>query len=226
MANSIQIRSFLDSLASQYAASQPLSHAPSSYYPTPYMPVSYGPYFGGGYGGVQRQVVVSDPYSMAMARAMDREDRDESRASSAAVVGGIMTLVLSAVAAFTFSGYFKAAKDLKVARSFQQNELQQMPDNLKGRVTPILAKHIEILEDKCSYNRNVAFASGAALLSGAGAFLGGMFSIHALITVSIIAGVASAAFGIFCAVWQWMNEESLPRCMVQELQRIQNEIRC
>jgi hypothetical protein len=226
MSGSFVIKSFVENLSSQYPVHASIAPVSSSYSPTPYMPVSYVPYFGGGYGGVQRQVVVSDPYSMAMARAIDREDRDESRASSAAFIGGIATLVLSALAAFTFSGYFKAKKELKEAKNFQQNELQQMPSALRGRLAPIVSKHIELLEDKVSYSRNVAVASGTALVSAAGAFLGGMFSIHSLITVAIIAGVASAAFAIFSAVWQWANQESMPRHMALDLQQINLQLRC
>lgn len=225
MSNSVH--SFLDGLTSYYHIGQraeaSLSNRQEFSSGVHFIP-SYG--FPFGYGGASssgRHVnVIATGQDLETIRRHDREDREDQRQTSAAVIGGIGAIVLAGASAFFLKDYLKDKEELSKAQAFRNHILPTLDHRLASQIAPIANKHLEILEAKCIKSRNIALLTGGVLAAATAAFAGGMFAISWLITASVVAGVALAAIGAFTIVWHWGDVDSLPIEMqrkVQELQR-------
>lgn len=224
---SIDLRRYVGELADRYSPVAIIP--PAAPQASPYMPAII-PSFGGGGGGggcggrgVQ-QMVVADAAGAGILRQYDREDRNEERATSASIIGAIATIALAGLAAFTCRTYLKDKKDLQDAQEYRNNGLNQLNDQTRAELTPILNKHIEILEGKNLKNKTVVGLTGILLASGTAAFIGGMMSIQWVITASIITAVGAGAVGAFALVWFYMEDTSLPAPMLQQLNDLRNRI--
>ncbi len=174
----------------------------------------------GGMGSPSRSVnvIAADRGTLGALRSYELEDRDYSRASGAAFLGGVATIALSGGLAYVLRTMSNTTAELKRAREFKAEELPSMSEAERRELRPIVNKHIEILEGKAFHQRNIVVLTGSALACALTAFLGGMFSIQWLITAAIIAGVATGAFAIFAAVWHATDSSGqLPEEMRQKL---------
>ncbi|HAB99508.1 MAG TPA: hypothetical protein DCE71_06785 [Parachlamydiales bacterium] len=157
--------------------------------------------------------------------AYESAQRESSRQTTAAAVGGIGMVILSGILAYVTKNYFKASKELKKAEDFKfmLPSLALEEGFQLGEVLPIVNKHIEIVENKRSQSRNIVVLTGTVLAAAAGAFVGGMFAAAWLITASIVVGVFALATGAFLVVWHWDDETSLPPYMQNQIQTFLKE---
>jgi len=180
---------------------------------------------GGGGGGHSVNVIAADPRMLQEVRHQQQEDREENRATTAACLGGIGTIILSGLSALALRGYCDDRDELRKANEFKNNTLPYLPDpNLRAHLTPIVDTHIDILETKTGRARNILLITGAALLTGVAAFIGGMMAIQWLITAAIIAGVALAAIGVFLVVWHCTEKTSLSHEMHQNILHLRQQL--
>jgi hypothetical protein len=175
---------------------------------------------GGNSSGINKNMHAHDVPTMEKMREYEKEDKKENRESNAAWFGGIATIAFAAFSAFTLKSYYRDSEELKKAQDFRQNDLPGLPKDLQGQISPILNKHISILEASLSRSRNYAIIGAGMLASAAAGFAGGMFSIPWLITAAIIAAVFLTATAVFLIVWHWSDENSLPAPMQQKLHHL------
>jgi hypothetical protein len=192
-----------------------------AYYQTPPTPVSSTkdaiwtppmiPVFG--YGWPQTTQVIF---------ANTQQDRDDQRQTSAAMIGGIATILFAGLSARALKQYRNDSKELAGAKITFQHLLSNFASGQEVALRPIWQKHIEILEAKCSRARHIALFVGGIFAAASAAFIGGMFAVNWLISSSIVSAVAIAAIGGFDLVWHWDDEYSLPLAMQRELQVLHN----
>jgi hypothetical protein len=219
----------LNGISNYFGLSQPQAQAyraPSvGIAPQIQVPMGFGGGYGGGYGsGVS--VLAADSTMFGAVRNAQREDREESRATTAAVVGGIATIALAGLSAFGLRSYCNDRKELQKAMEFKQ--ILEQPNDLYGitvhqrvELTPVANKYIEILETKCGRSRNILILTGLALATGVAAFVGGMMSLKWLITASIISAVVVGSIAAFMIVWHCTDNTELPPAMARKVEAMQ-----
>lgn len=148
-----------------------------------------------------RVMIASDADAINAMDNQDRRDRDESRATTAAIVGGIAAVGLAALSAFNLRGYCDAQEFLESAVEFREQELPHLEDNVRNEMRPLVNEAIRVGEAKLSKSRNILILTGLALGSAIAGFLGGMLSAQWLVTAAIIVGVVTLAVTAFAIVW-------------------------
>jgi hypothetical protein len=172
---------------------------------------------GGGNGGHAVNVIAADPAMLQEMRNQQQEDNEQSRATTAAVVGGIGTIVLAGLSALALRGYCDDREELQRAYDYRSNNLPRLEQGLMDEMTPIVNAHIGILEAKTGRARNILIITGAALVTGATAFIAGMLAIQWLITAAIVVTVAIAAIGVFLVVWHLTEKTTLSPEMQEDI---------
>ena len=199
-------------------AAAPSAGGVASYIPSIRPQVSLG---GGGYSN-GLSVIAATPEMFGAVRNAQEEDREQSRATTAAIVGGIATVALSGLSACALRSYCNDRAELQKAINFK-NILEAAPGmyeispHQRGELTPVANKYIEILEAKCGRARNILILTGLALATGIAAFVGGMMSLKWLITASIIAAVVVASIAAFTVVWHCTENTELPPQMADKI---------
>jgi hypothetical protein len=165
--------------------------------------------------------IVTGVNGMAQARQYQKEDREENRATSAACIGAILTVVGAAGLACVMNSWNETTERLDQVRAFRDDELPHFTPDQKARLTPIVNKDISILEKRNSQARNIVLLTATALASAVTAFVAGMFSVQWLITVAIVVGVATLAIGTFLTVSRCLQKSETPmeRAYYQDLVR-------
>jgi hypothetical protein len=204
-------------------ASNGSNHGASNWIPNVQVPVVIPNLIGGGGGngnGYNVNVIATDPRMLQEIRHQQQEDQEQSRATTAAVVGGIGTIVFAALGALALRGYCNDREELKKAYEFKNDILPHLDRQLILQVTPIVNEHIDILEAKTGRARNILFLTGFAALDVIAAFVAGMLAIQWVITACIVAGVALAAIGVFLLVWHCTEKSTLSDQMQQDVERL------
>jgi len=169
----------------------------------------------GGGGGVGINIIGD----LNQAREYQREQRDENRATSAAWIGAILTIIGSAGLACIMSKWNEASERLQEARDFKENQIPLInPQAQRQQLEIIVNKDIRILEKKVSQARNIVILTGLALAAAVTGFVAGMLSMQWLITTAIIVGVAVLAIGAFAAVYYCMQKAEKPEGVVEYMQ--------
>ena len=179
-------------------------------------------YGGGGYGyggnnGMNVNVMGGTDV-MRQARHFQQEDRNNDRASSAAFLGGILTVGIAAGLAYVAKNWSNTNGRLEEARQFKEEQIPLIENTQqRAELLGIVNKDIKILEKTAFRNRNFVILTGFALATAATAFAAGMLGVQWLITASIVAGVATAAVGAFAAVWYAMEKAEAPEGVIEFL---------
>lgn len=217
---------YLDNMARFHNIGQPVPAAPAGASPLNMMPVlNAGVASTSATPSRQVNIIASGPETLRELRAQDKDDRADERASSAARLGGIATILFSGGLAWVLRQYKNNQAELKRAQEFKSAGLPQLPLLRRQELAPIVNKHIEVVEAKVFNSRNIVILTVAALASAISAFAGGMLSMPALITASIVAGVVTAALALFAIVWHCTDNTSLPPEMKQKIETLRTTMR-
>lgn len=146
-------------------------------------------------------------------------DREDSRQTAAACIGGILMLTLAAVSGFMIKNFCKNREELTAARTFKQSLKMSQDTSLKKLVD----EHIEVLENKSLRFRNIVLLSVGILACATAAFTGGMLGISWLITASIVVGVVSGSAGLFLLAYHWDDKTDLSDEMYTNLLALQQQ---
>ena len=221
---------FLTSLLGNHSASSAVNRGGFAFGTMPIIPVGFGSGFG---QSSSVQVMQFDSVSLREVRQGQKEDKEERRATIAAVSGGIATVVLSGLSAFFLRSCNEDRANLQEARDFRESlncdipgasSLNAIEFNFRGQLKPIADAQIKILETKAARSRNIVILKAAAVANAVSAFVGGMMAIQWLITASIIAAVALAAITAFTVVWHCTDKTEISREMNRQAQELMIQI--
>ncbi len=215
-----QVLSFLNSLHNYYlpGLSNPLPE--SRWVPNVLGHVTAPLVLGGGCTGHRIQVIASNAETIQELRRNDREDRQNSQGTMAAVIGGICTVALAGVAAFVGRNFLSSTKELNDAVGFRDQQLPHLEARVQSILRPIVNKHVENLESKAFWSKTFVALGIGALACAIAAFAGGMLTLPWLITASVVGGVFTAASGTFAGVWYFMKDHSLSSQMLQQVEQL------
>ena len=223
----LQVPTFLDNLLGYYrpapvAAQTGASVAQGNWIPGGLghvsAPIVLGS--GGGHSGHHVQVIASNPETIQELRRNEREDRENSQGTLAAIIGGICTVVLAGAAAFVGRNFLNSNKELNDVVAFRDQQLPQLDARVQETLRPIVNKHVENLESKAFWAKTFVVLTVGALVCAAAAFAGGMLALPWLITAAVVGGVFTAASGAFAGVWYMTEDHSLSPQMLQQIEQL------
>ncbi len=148
-----------------------------------------------------------------------KEERENDRATTAAIVGAVGVVTLSVAKAFydrakenNGQNLTRLQEALTIREGLQSGALPVPPDGLNLRtITQINKADLDILEEKTSRIRDLGWAISVGIGCSAAALIGGMLSVQWLITASIVVGVATLALGAYATVWHCTANTNMPR---------------
>lgn len=175
---------------------------------------------GGGYSGSNSNVtVIGGADVMRQQRDYQIADRNDNRASGAAWMGGILTIIGAAGFAYVLKNWTNTKEELKKAHQFKQDQIPLLETREeKAKVMSIVNHHINNLEKQASRQRVFVVLTGLALATAATAFAAGMVAAQWLITAAIVVGVVTLAAVAFTAVWYAMDKTEAPAGLREVLQ--------
>jgi hypothetical protein len=191
--------------------------------------VNFVPAFGfggGGYGGSNSNVtVIGGTDVMRQNREYQIADRNDNRASGAAWMGGILTIIGAAGFAYVLKNWTNTRDELKKAHQIKQDQIPFLDTREeKAKVMSIVNQHINNLEKQVSRQRVFVVLTGLALATAATAFAAGMVAAQWLITAAIVVGVITLAVGAFTAVWCAMDKTEVPTGLKEIIRAHQLEV--